>query len=237
MICLGLEAAGQSPGLGLADNNGVLWRMAEPNPPSRAQALFVYLDRAKREGRLDPNRLNLIAVTVGPGSFTGLKVGLAAAKGLAFSLDLPVAPVSSLAAIAWAVTDKYDSGLVCPVLDARRKMIYTALFRLTPDGPERLAPDQAADPVVWADRLRRDYSEPIIVSGEGLAAYQTLFGERLGPVGRIAPPELWAIDPGWVARLGLAKAAAGQARTARTIEANYIRPADAILPKRTLVRL
>ena len=237
MICLGLEAAGQSPGLGLADDSGVLWRLAEPNPPSRAQALFVYLDQAKRDGRLDLGRLDRLAVTVGPGSFTGLKVGLAAAKGLAFSLNLPIVPVSSLAAIAWAAAEKYDSGLICPVLDARRKLIYTALFRLTPAGPERLSPDQAADPTAWADRLSQDCAEPIVVCGEGLTTYQALFRDRLGPAGQIASPDLWAIDPGWVARLGLVKSAAGQAKTAHTIAANYIRPVDAIRPKRTLVRL
>lgn len=234
MLCLGLEAATLSPGIGLASEAGILWRLAEARPKSKAQAIFVYLDRAMGEGRLDLAGLDLIAVTAGPGSFTGLKVGLTTAKTLAWSLNKPCAAVSSLKALAASAATQ--EGLIAPLLDARRGMVYCALFRSSGLGLERLAEDQVRSPEEWSAFLAQQAAgERLKLTGGGLGAYSEVFDRAL-PGAEKAAAEEWLIDPGQVARLGLDILAGGGSVSALELKANYIRPPDAKLPPQTLYR-
>ncbi|MBW2618820.1 MAG: tRNA (adenosine(37)-N6)-threonylcarbamoyltransferase complex dimerization subunit type 1 TsaB, partial [Deltaproteobacteria bacterium] len=240
MLCLGLATADLSPGVALAAGGEVLAEVFETNPANKAQAVFVYLARLKKEGRLNLSALDLLAVIAGPGSFTGLKVGLAAAKGLGFALGLDIVPVSSLAALAHHLADSSkDRGsgrLIAPILDARRDLIYTALFAAKKEGLTRLEPDQATAPQDWADCLARlEGKRPVIIGGEGLHAYAEFFQERLGASAQLAPQADWPIRPGWVARLGATRP--GEAISPQALQANYLRPVDAKRPARDLVAL
>jgi len=239
LLCLGLEAASLSPGVGLADERGVIAEVSESRPASKAQAIFVYLGRLVESGRLDLSRLDLLAVTAGPGSFTGLKVGLAAAKGLGLALGLRIAPVSSLAALARGAAEGLTPGrLICPLLDARRGLIYTALFRLEDGRLTRLNQDAAAAPEKWALELAGlAEREPILLAGEGLAAYGRLFRERLAGRVEMAPEPAWTIRPGQVARLGLEAAGQGLSVDAAGLRANYLRPVEIRPPARPLTSL
>jgi len=240
MLCLGLATADLSPGVALAAGDEVLAEVFEPNPINKAQVVFVYLARLGDEGRLDLAALDLFAVTAGPGSFTGLKVGLASAKGLGFALGLDIVPVSSLAALAshLAASSKgQEAGrLIAPVLDARQGLIYTALFAAQEEGLARLEPDQAATPDHWVDRLARlEADQPVIIGGEGLHAYAGLFQDRLDASVQLAPQADWPIRPGWVARLGAARP--DEAVSPQALQANYLRPVEAKRPARELVTL
>ena len=240
MLCLGLATADLSPGVALVRGEEVLAEVFETKPINKAQAVFVYLARLKQEGRLDLSALDLLAVTAGPGSFTGLKVGLAAAKGLGFALGLDIVPVSSLVALAShlaaSLKGQGAGRLIAPILDARRGLIYTALFAAPKDGLARLEPDQAAVPRHWADRLARlEADQPVVIGGEGLHAYAGFFQERLGPSAQLAPPADWPLRPGWVARLGATRP--GEAVSPSALQANYLRPVEAKRPARELVVL
>lgn len=216
----------------------VLAELAEPNPRTKAQAVFIYLHRLLEEGLLDLSRLDLLAVTHGPGSFTGLKVGLAAIKGLGLGLGLPCVGVSSLAALALG-TAEAAPGLIAPLLDARKGLVYAALFRAAGGGRlERLTDDRAVSPEDWAGELAGlEGGEPVTLSGPGLAGYGDFYSDRLGSRIRPAPEERWAISPAAVARLGLRKAAQGEAVPAQELTARYLRPVEAVRPAEELVRL
>ncbi len=228
MLCLGLATADLRPGVGLAENGGVRWEVSRAEPKSRAQAIFVYLEEVIAAGKLDLKSLDLIAAAVGPGSFTGLKVGLAAAKGLAWALNLKVAPVSSLEALAAEAAALGPAGFVSPVLDARRGLIYAALFEARYQGLRRLEADQAVAPEDWARRLAA-LGKPVFLLGEGLKAYGPLFQDHLGPLARLAEPEAWPISPGQVAYLGLSQFK--KALRPHDLKANYIRPVEAKRPQ------
>jgi len=108
--------------------------------------------------------LDAIAITAGPGSFTGVRIGVATAKGLAFLNNTPCIPVSTLEAIAYNF-DGMDSTVVCAVMDARRMQFYNALFRVGPEGVQRLTPDRA----IGIDDLRRELAtyDDVIIAGDG----------------------------------------------------------------------
>ncbi len=238
MRCLGLETASLSPGVGLAVDEEIGWERAGSKPAAKAQAVFVYLAEAREAGRLDLAALDLIAVTAGPGSFTGLKVGLAAAKAFGFALNLPCVGVSSLFALARTAARHHPEALLSPIIDARRQMIYAALFKVSAGRVERLSHDAAVFPEDWAKKLGRlEAGGPVVLAGEGLVAYDEFFAERLADKVEIADKKAWPISPGEVARLGIIEAQAGRAVDPFALEANYLRRPDAVLPKRPLKTL
>ncbi|MEL0644202.1 tRNA (adenosine(37)-N6)-threonylcarbamoyltransferase complex dimerization subunit type 1 TsaB [Olleya sp. Ti.3.14] len=96
------------------------------NGYSHAEKLHVYVEQVLKEAKISTLQLDAIAVSKGPGSYTGLRIGVSAAKGLAFALNIPLISVSTLEALAHQV--KADSGVIVPMLDARRLEVYSAIF-------------------------------------------------------------------------------------------------------------
>jgi tRNA threonylcarbamoyladenosine biosynthesis protein TsaB len=115
--------------------------------------------------------LHGIGIDLGPGSFTGLRIGLAAAKGLALAADLPLLGVNSLDALTLACMG-FD-GQLCPVLDARKQEVYTAFYEAAPSGlfPRRLCPARAIRP----EELVRQIERPTLVAGPAVTIYGDLF--------------------------------------------------------------
>ena len=96
------------------------------NGYSHAEKLHVYIEAVLKEANITSNQLEAIAVSKGPGSYTGLRIGVSAAKGLAFALNIPLISISTLEALAHQV--KAESGCIVPMLDARRLEVYSAIF-------------------------------------------------------------------------------------------------------------
>jgi len=140
--------------------------------------------------------LDEIVVGRGPGSFTGVRIGVATAKGVAHGLGVPLFGVGTLDTVAWGVaTDAQLMGEGPVVLgvagDAMRGEVYPALFRVSAGVVERLSADHVASPASvaedWAELV-----EPLIIAGNGLNKYRGLFETALGDGARIAPEGLWA---------------------------------------------
>lgn len=154
-----------------------------------------------------PADIGEIVVGVGPGGFTGLRIGLATALGLGQALAVPVTGASSLEALALGLAVHAPEGaLVAPVLDARRRELFAALYRATPDGGlEEIVAPVAVAPVAFASRLE-EAGEPVWVGGEGVAAG----GEALlAPALRIVPPGAPAHRVGAAALVRRVRAGAG----------------------------
>ena len=174
MLVLALETAVARASVVLADDDRELsaWRAdTQRDLCSRlASEIAAVMSRAGRTF----DDLDLVAVGLGPGSFTALRVGLATAKALALARDLPLVGIPSLAAMAWHVRDRL-SGLVCPMLDARREEIYAALYRVAPergalhrvlrDRLDAVLPEFAAGPGGLAERLS-SVEEPVTLFGQ-----------------------------------------------------------------------
>ncbi|MBQ6986094.1 MAG: tRNA (adenosine(37)-N6)-threonylcarbamoyltransferase complex dimerization subunit type 1 TsaB, partial [Oscillibacter sp.] len=130
--------------------------------------------------------MDLFAVAAGPGSFTGIRIGVAAAKGLAFGAERPVVGVSTLSALARNVA--FADGLLVAAMDARRQQVYEASFRADNGTLSRLTPDRAVSLAELSEELRGEAS-PIFVVGDGAALcaeYLDAHGVRC----RMAPPHL-----------------------------------------------
>ena len=167
--------------------------------------------------------VDLIAVAAGPGSFTGLRIGVSTAKGLAWPGNKPCAGVSTLEAMAWSLA--HTGAIVVPVMDARRGQLYNALFRGTGEGLERLAPDRAIAADDLAAELAALPGDKILV-GDGALLARRLLGER-GLELTVAPPHLRLQSAWGVARGALELARRGELTDAAGLAPVYHRLSQA----------
>ena len=151
--------------------------------------------------------VDLVAVAAGPGSFTGLRIGVATAKGLAWPGDKDCAPCSTLESMAWPLAHIAGKVIVC-AMDARRNQVYNALFRASGEGLERLAPDRAVSLEELAGELARYPEEKIVVGDGALLCYNSLNGRVPGLA--LAPVHLRLQSAWGVARAAEELAARGE---------------------------
>lgn len=138
---------------------------------THSERLMPLIDALLRESSLEREQLGAIAVAAGPGSFTGIRIGVSTARALSQGLGIPAVGVSTLQALAGAVAS--PGALICPLLDARRNEVYSALYRRGSEPPrdlEMLIAPAAVEVSVLTAKLKR-YREPVLFTGEGLTAY------------------------------------------------------------------
>ena len=172
---------------------------------------------------LSPADLDLIAWANGPGSFTGVRIGVAAAKGLCWGLELPCVPVSTLEAMAWSASSW--EGVVCCCMDARRSQVYNAVFAIRDGRPLRLREDRA----VSIEELAADlasFSEPIRLTGDGALLVWNTLHERM-PSLRMAPEFLRQQRASGVALAAWDAAQAGLTEDPALVLPNYLRLSQA----------
>ncbi len=133
--------------------------------------------------------VDAVVAGCGPGSFTGVRIGLCTAKGIAQGLGVPLWPVGTLDAVAEHFSGR--DGLVGVVGDAMRGEVYPALFRCADGRVERLSPDAVAKPEDAASEWARSASEPVLLVGNGLRKYGEVFSRVLGDRAEVADADLW----------------------------------------------
>ncbi len=139
------------------------------NKKTHSQTLLPMISDMLSMAEVTPDELDCIAVSAGPGSFTGLRIGASTAKGLAWTLGIPIVPVSSLMGLAANVKQK--GALVCPIMDARRNQAYYAMYRMSDGIPEVIVePDVASiDEVICK---ASDFGEPVMFLGDGVPVFE-----------------------------------------------------------------
>jgi tRNA threonylcarbamoyladenosine biosynthesis protein TsaB len=135
-----LEASSVSASVCITDDDTLLAQSFQNCGLTHSTTLLPMTDHVLHASQLTLDDIDAVAVTVGPGSFTGIRIGVATAKGIADGRGLPCIPVSSLAGNAWNVT--LSDRLICPVMDARRSQLYNALFEIRDGVPVRLTDDR-----------------------------------------------------------------------------------------------
>lgn len=163
MYILAIDTAGRSASVALLRDETLLYETVCNCGLTHSETLMPMVDAALKTGGVRPEGLDLYAVTCGPGSFTGLRIGLAAVKGMALPANTLCAGVSTLEAQAWCHT---GSGTVIAAMDARRGQVYWAAFDL--ETHARLTPDAAA-PAAEAAAFAQSCKKPVIYVGDGAA--------------------------------------------------------------------
>jgi tRNA threonylcarbamoyladenosine biosynthesis protein TsaB len=225
MKLLAVESATLSGGVALLDGDRLLGEITLNIAITHSERLMSAVDRLLADCGLAPADLDGLAVSVGPGSFTGLRVGLATVKALAMALDLPVAAVPTLDALAARLP--FADAAVCPLLDARKGEVYLSLYRWCERGMVREWDYLALPPELAAARL----IAPVILLGDGIEACRPWL-DRLGEGVRLAPAAQRLPSAAAVAGLGRAALAAGAGVAAESLVPLYLRPSEAELKAR-----
>ena len=219
MRVLAVETSSLAGGVALLDDERLVAEYLLDVSVTHSERLMAAVDQALAGARWTGRDLGGLAVAVGPGSFTGLRIAVSTAKGLALALGLPIAAVPTLdamaAALPWAALP------VCPVLDARKGEVYASLYRWDGAGMHREWEYLALAPEALAARL----GEPTLVVGDGAAAVRS-------PHARTVPPPRRLPSPACVGMLGLDRQRRGETVPAATLTPLYLRPSEAELKRR-----
>lgn len=223
MRVLGIESSGPLGGVALVEDGLARGEELFEKGMVHGRDIAPAAARLLKAAGWAPADLHLVAVDIGPGSYTGLRVGLAAAKGLAVALGCPVLGVPSLDALAVAAAEALPAAAVlAAAIDAKWDQVYGALYEARSGRPERTSEMAAERPEEFAARVPRG----AVVVGDALARHAALFEARGASA---APKELWAPRPAVVARLGWERHRAGERHDAATLVPLYLRPTEAEL--------
>ena len=189
-------------------------------PFGHAQQLLPEVDRLFASLGLSLADVDAFAVAVGPGSFTGVRIGIASVEGLAFATGRPVVGVSTLEATAYR--HRAREGLVAPLLDARREEIFGALYRVERGALHTILPPVCERPEAFLARLPR---EKILLAGSGLEMYGSVVREALGDLAVVTEPVVDLAEE--VGRIGRQRIERGEASPLGGLRAQYLRASDA----------
>jgi tRNA threonylcarbamoyladenosine biosynthesis protein TsaB len=223
MRVLAVETSTLAGGVALLEAGRLVAEYVLDVSVTHSERLMAAVERALRDARWAAEDLQGLAVAIGPGSFTGLRIGVSTVKGLALALEIPVAPVPTLDGLARRVP--FAALPVCPVLDARKNEVYASRYRWDGDAMRREWEYLALAPDVLAGRL----DEPTILIGDGAASV-------VSPHARMAPPWLGVPSPAAVGFLGLERLRAGDVVKPAELAPLYLRPSQAELKRRAANR-
>ena len=173
MKILGIDTSSPSGSVAVLDNDLVVSESLLDSSPAYSGKLLKEVDGVLNRSKTKLTELGGFAITKGPGSFTGLRVGMSLLKGLILAIEKPFVSVNTMD--AYAETVKPGPYAICPVLDARKKEVYTALFSSKNDLYVREIPDQAIPPKILCNQIKK----PTAFVGNGLEVYKELFSSCL----------------------------------------------------------
>jgi len=227
MKILAVDTATKSCSVAVIDGDTLLAESTSFTGQTHSRHLLNIIDAVLGQTGLKMAQLDGLAVSIGPGSFTGLRIGIASVKGLAFSLNKPVVGVSSLQALAFQC--RPNPYLICAVLDARKQEVYFCHYRFVNGYLAKDSPEQVAAP---AEALR-GIREPCVFVGNGAKLYRELIAARLGGLAHFADESRHTIQASAVAWLSLPRFKQQQTDDVQRLVPHYIRKSDAQLNIKT----
>ena len=220
MKILALDSTAVAASVALCEDEALLGEYTIRNGNTHSETLLPMVESILHFFGLTPNDVDLFAASAGPGSFTGVRIGAATLKGLAFATEKPCIGVSTLEALARNLDSV--NGIVCPVMNARRKQVYTAVFRIENGKLTRLLEDSAL-PLTELDEILRAYGEPIHLVGDG---YEISIEALTCPLA-VTPERLRHQSAYSVAQAALAAYRSGVRTSDVEMAPTYLRPSQA----------
>ncbi len=225
MKLLAIDTSTMLGGVALIDDEVLIAESRLNIKITHSERLLSEIKHVLNRTSLKINDIDFFALAIGPGSFTGLRVGLSTIKGLAFSTGKKIVTVPTLEAFAWNVP--YSKYLACPLLDARKREVYAAIFRWSGDNLIREFNEQALKIDILLDKI----NEPTIFLGEGALIYRTNILNKLGEKAIFAAPQLMTPSASNVAYLGMKKAKRGDFDDIVKTVPMYLRRSEAEIKK------
>ena len=224
MKILALDSSGLVASVAVAEDDMLLAEYTVNYKKTHSQTLLPMLDTIARMIELDLNSVDAIAVAAGPGSFTGLRIGSATAKGLGLALDKPLVAVPTVEGLAYNLYDV--SQLICPVMDARRNQVYTGIYRF--EAHEMITVmEQAALSVEELCGKLNEMNREVIFLGDGVAVYRELLSEKMQVPYSFAPAHVNKQRAGAIAALGMRYIKRGKTQSAAEHQPDYLRLSQA----------
>ena len=224
MLILAFETSAKAASVALHDGNGLLGESYQNTGLTHSQTLMVMAEDLLKQCGKTASDVTAVAVAEGPGSFTGVRIGVAAAKGFAWGAQLPCYGVSTLEAMARNLG--VYQGYVVPAMDARRNQVYNARFKVKNGCPIRLTEDRAIALEDLKEEILAEGGNPQILVGDGTTLCYNKFSEW--NVTTVLPPPHLRLQSAWgVARAALEAARAGKTQTAAGLVPDYHRLSQA----------
>ena len=224
MKILGLDSSGIVASVAVVEDDILVAEYTVNYKKTHSQTLLPMLDEIAKMTELDLNTIDAIAVAAGPGSFTGLRIGSATAKGLGLALKKPLVAVPTVEGLAYNLYD--TQGLICPIMDARRKQVYTGIYRFE-DHRLVTVEDQMAVPMEEMITKLNAYQQPVTFLGDGVPVFKDLIAEKLTVPYTFAPAHVNKQRAAAVAALGLVYYKEGKIQTAMEHIPDYLRVSQA----------
>ncbi|WP_245574380.1 tRNA (adenosine(37)-N6)-threonylcarbamoyltransferase complex dimerization subunit type 1 TsaB [Desulfovirgula thermocuniculi] len=221
---LGIEAATQVAAVAVVCGERLVAERLVNNQRTHSANLLPMLKGVMEDAQVGHRDLGGIAVSAGPGSFTGLRIGMATAKTLAQAWGLPVVGVGTLEALAYALWGR--EGLICPVLHAKRGEVYAALYRTAKEGLLLVEGPMALSPPDLAQKLL-EAGLPVTVTGDGALMHRELLQGRLKDRISFAPESLMWPRAAHVAALGYRRLMQNKGCNPLELLPDYVRPSEA----------
>ncbi len=222
MKVLGIDTSTSCGSVGLIDDGEVISDYLLNIPVTHSERLLGTIEFVLREARCPIGKVDGWGISVGPGSFTGLRIGVSTVKGLAFATGKPVAGVSTLDVLASQIAP--TSHLICPILDARKKEVYTAFYRYEEGSSlKRQSNYQAIGP----EDLVKKITEQTIFIGDGVRTYRDFLLNSLPSLAIFPLAPLHVPYGSMVAKLGSELLQKGECLDLSTFVPIYVRPSEA----------
>lgn len=219
MKILAFDTSAKTASVAVCDGGNILGVSNIENGLTQSELVLPMAEALLSQLKMSFADVELYAVTVGPGSFTGVRIGVSTVKGLAFGRDIPCAPVSTLEALAENAAGL--TGLIVPCMDARRGQFYTATFAATAESISRMTPDRAISAEELAEELR-SYEGDIYITGDGYDVAHKLL-TSLGVKLAVTPYLLRSQNAVSIARVAERMHAQGLSVSERELAPSYLR--------------
>lgn len=224
MITLAVDTSLATTGVALLEEDSLRAELAVRNGRNHAEVLLPSIERLLASVGIEKGQIDLFAVTAGPGSFTGLRVGTSTVKGLAFALGRPVVGVCTLDALVMNVACAGPGTAICPMVDAGRGEVYAALYRFS--GPD-IYEKTLRECVVRPDEFLETIDGDVIFLGDGAQKHRTLIDDALPNRSSFAPSRFNHVSAAAVGLAGRKRFYSGDISDTMTLVPDYLRPSYA----------
>lgn len=224
MKILAIDSSGMVASIAVWEDDLLLAEYTINYKKTHSQTLLPMLNEAARMIELELETVDAIAVTKGPGSFTGLRIGSATAKGLGLALKKPIIPVPTVDALAYNLV--FASGYICPIMDARRSQVYTGIYTFRGAEMNTVMEQTPMAVTELAEKLNQ-LDGPVLFLGDGVPVYGEKLQELLTCSCSFAPAHMNRQRAGTLASLAAVLCKQGKTVTAREFQPDYLRLSQA----------